>query len=86
MPKQPAVRRPTPSTANSATWASMPTPSPTSGGRQVTGWWVEGLKSLNPDHADRLMRMVRTNEPALAEVLPKRRPCLRPAGGDGPAS
>lgn len=46
---------------------------------------VEGLKSLNPDHADRLMRMVRDNEAALAEVLPKRRPRLRLVGQDGPA-
>ena len=43
---------------------------------------VEGLKSLNPDHADRLMRMVRDNEAALAEVLPKRRPQLRLVGTD----
>ena len=46
---------------------------------------VEGLKSLNPDHADRLMRMVRDNEAALAEVLPKRRPELRLIGQEGPA-
>ncbi len=46
---------------------------------------VEGLKSLNPDHADRLMRMVRDNEAALAEVLPKRRFRLRLVGQDGPA-
>ncbi len=45
---------------------------------------VEGLKSLNPDHAARLMRMVRANEPALAEVLPKRRPRLRIVGQEGP--
>ncbi len=35
---------------------------------------VEGLKSLNPDHADRLVRMVQDNEAALAEILPKRGP------------
>lgn len=45
---------------------------------------VEGLKSLNPDHADRLMRMVRDNEPTLAGVLPKRRSRLRLVGHDGP--
>lgn len=45
---------------------------------------VEDLKSLNPDHADRLMRMARDNEAALAEVLPKRRPCLRLIGQEGP--
>ena len=43
---------------------------------------VEGLKSLNPDHADRLMRTVRDNEAALAEVLPKRRPQLWLDGTD----
>ena len=43
---------------------------------------VEGLKSLNPDHADRLMRMVQDNEAALVEVLPKRRPQLRLVGTD----
>ncbi|BBL79078.1 hypothetical protein RxyAA322_09320 [Rubrobacter xylanophilus] len=45
---------------------------------------VEGLKSLNPDHADRLMRLVRDNEAALAEVLPKRCPRLRLVRGNGP--
>lgn len=31
-------------------------------GRRVV---VEGLRSLNPDHADRLMRLVRDNEAGL---------------------
>lgn len=44
---------------------------------------VEGLKSLNPDHADRLLRLVRDNEAALVEVLPKRRPRLRLVNDDG---
>ncbi|ABG04862.1 hypothetical protein Rxyl_1915 [Rubrobacter xylanophilus DSM 9941] len=30
---------------------------------------VGGLKSLNPDHADRLMRLVRYDEAGLIEVL-----------------
>lgn len=32
---------------------------------------VEGLKSLNPAHADRLMRLVQDNEAALLEILPE---------------
>lgn len=46
---------------------------------------VEGLKSLNPDHADRLMRLVRDKETALVELLPKRRPRIRLVRQDGPA-
>ena len=30
---------------------------------------VEGLRSLNPDHADRLMRLVRDNEAGLLELI-----------------
>ncbi|MGI8911243.1 MAG: hypothetical protein ACR2JR_11925 [Rubrobacteraceae bacterium] len=30
---------------------------------------VEGLRSLNPDHADRLVRLVRYNEAGLVEIL-----------------
>ncbi len=30
---------------------------------------VEGLRSLNPKHADRLMRLVRDNEAGLLEIL-----------------
>lgn len=37
-------------------------------GRRVV---VEGLKSLNPTHADRLMRLVQDNEAGLLEVLPE---------------
>ncbi len=35
-------------------------------GRRVV---VEGLRSLNPDHADRLMRLVRDNEVGLLEII-----------------
>lgn len=35
-------------------------------GRRVV---VEGLRSLNPEHADRLMRLVRDNEAGLLEIL-----------------
>lgn len=37
-------------------------------GRRVV---VEGLKSLNPVHADRLIRLVQDNEAALLEILSK---------------
>lgn len=30
---------------------------------------VGGLRSLNPDHADRFMRLVRDNEAGLVEIL-----------------
>jgi hypothetical protein len=46
---------------------------------------VEGLKSLNPGHADRLMRLVGDNEAALAELLPEGRPHLRLVRREGPA-
>ena len=39
-------------------------------GRRVV---VEGLRSLNPDHADRLMRLVRVNEAGLLEILSNER-------------
>jgi hypothetical protein len=39
-------------------------------GRRVM---VEGLRSLNPDHADRLMRLVRDNEAGLLEILSNKR-------------
>ncbi len=35
-------------------------------GRRVV---IEGLQSLNPEHADRLMRLVRDNEAGLLEIL-----------------
>lgn len=35
-------------------------------GRRIV---IEGLRSLNPDHADRLMRLVRDNETELLEIL-----------------
>lgn len=35
-------------------------------GRRIV---VEGLRSLKPDHADRLMRLVRDNEAGLLEIL-----------------
>ena len=35
-------------------------------GRRVV---VEGLRSLNPDHADRLMRLVRDNEAGLLKII-----------------
>jgi hypothetical protein len=38
-------------------------------GRRVV---VEGLKSLNPAHADRLMRLVQDNEAGLLEILSER--------------
>lgn len=46
---------------------------------------VSGLKSLNPDHADRLTRLVGDNEAALARLaLVDRRPSLRVVeAGDG---
>ncbi len=39
-------------------------------GRRVV---VEGLRSLNPDHADRLMRLVRDNEAGLLDILSNER-------------
>lgn len=39
-------------------------------GRRVV---VEGLRSLNPDHADRLMRLVRDNEVGLLEIISNER-------------
>lgn len=30
---------------------------------------VDGLRSLNPDHADRLVQLVRDNEAGLVEIL-----------------
>lgn len=39
---------------------------------------IEGLKSLNPDHADRLTRLIQQHEPELARiVLEDHRPSLR---------
>lgn len=35
-------------------------------GRRVV---VDGLRSLNPDHADRLVQLVRDNEAGLVEIL-----------------
>ncbi len=35
-------------------------------GRRVV---VEGLRSLNPEHADRLVRLVRDNEAGLLEII-----------------
>ncbi len=39
-------------------------------GRRVV---IEGLRSLNPDHADRLMRLVRDNEAELLEIISNER-------------
>ena len=39
-------------------------------GRRVV---VEGLRSLNPEHADRLMRLVRDNEAGLLEIISNER-------------
>lgn len=44
---------------------------------------VEGSRSLNPDHADRLMQLVRANEAGLLEVLQDERDPDLTAGSPG---